>query len=182
MSNPLLCGFDLQALSVCFLLCTFNYSSMAVIGYLMYGEGIKSQVTLNLSVEKFSSKIAIYTALINPFAKYALMVSPIATAIEQRLLVHSGGPASLLTRTLIVVSAVAIALSVPMFGYLMSLVGSFLSVLVSLLLPCICYLKIFGLAGQSRLELVAIMGILVIGVLLGVAGTYSSLRQIARNI
>ncbi|CAA7401920.1 unnamed protein product [Spirodela intermedia] len=159
-----------KALSVCFLLCTLNYSFMAVIGYLMYGEGIKSQVTLNLPVENLSSKVAIYTTLINPLTKYALMVSPIATAIEQRLLVSGGGPASLLSRTLLVVSTVAIALSIPRFGYLMALLGSFLSVVVSLLLLCIW------------LELSAIMEILVTGVLVGVTGTYSSLRQIARNI
>ncbi|CAA6665191.1 unnamed protein product [Spirodela intermedia] len=111
-----------KALSVCFLLCTLNYTFMAVIGYLMYGEGIKSQVN-----STFQSKIS----------------SP-----KSQFIPHCS-----------------------MFGYLMALIGSFLSVAASLLLPCVCYLKIFGLGDQSRLQLAVIMGILVMGVLVGVTGT-----------
>ncbi|XP_078444789.1 amino acid transporter AVT1I-like [Wolffia australiana] len=169
-------------LSVCFLVCTLCYSSMAVIGYLMYGDDVESQVTLNLPIESWTSKIAIYTTLINPFTKYALMLSPMASAIEQRLPGGSQGLSRLLTRALLVGSTVAIAISVPLFGYLMALIGSFLSVVAALLLPCVCYLKIYGLSGQSKTESVAILGILVMGVLVGVTGTYSSLRQIAQQI
>ncbi|OVA08999.1 Amino acid transporter [Macleaya cordata] len=62
-----------KVLLVCFVLCTISYGSMAVLGYLMYGDNVKSQVTLNLPTENVSSKIAIYTILITPIAKYALM-------------------------------------------------------------------------------------------------------------
>ncbi|KAF6148281.1 hypothetical protein GIB67_012056 [Kingdonia uniflora] len=81
-----------KVLLVCFVLCTINYGSMAVLGYLMYGEGLKSQVTLNIPLGKLSSKVAIYTTLINPFTKYAIMITPIATAIEDLFLFHTTDP------------------------------------------------------------------------------------------
>ncbi|KAH0670235.1 hypothetical protein KY290_025656 [Solanum tuberosum] len=68
-----------------------------------------SQITLNLPIGKISSKIAIYTTLVNPITKYALVVSPIATAIEDKLPLRK---------------------------------SALLGVTVSILLPCLCYLKI----------------------------------------
>ena len=55
---------------------------MAILGYLMYGENLNSQVTLNLPIRKINTKIAIYTTLVNPLAKYAVIITPIADAIE----------------------------------------------------------------------------------------------------
>ncbi|KAJ3679670.1 hypothetical protein LUZ60_017681 [Juncus effusus] len=170
-----------KVMVVCFILCTLNYASMAILGYLMYGEDVKSQVTLNLPVGKLSSRLAIYTTLINPFTKYALMVTPVANAIEERFLLGNKRSISLLIRTLVVLSTVIIALLVPFFGYLMALVGSLLSVIVSFLLPCICYLKIFGIERCRKAELVLICGILVLGLLVATMGTYSSIMQIVRE-
>ncbi|KAM7468533.1 hypothetical protein LguiB_016095 [Lonicera macranthoides] len=71
-----------KVLLVCFVLSTISYGSTAILGYLMYGDNLTSQVTLNLPTRNISSKVAIYTTLINPITKYAIIVSPIATAIE----------------------------------------------------------------------------------------------------
>ncbi|TVU14241.1 hypothetical protein EJB05_37696, partial [Eragrostis curvula] len=168
-----------RVLVICFTACTLNYGSMAILGYLMYGDDVKSQVTLNLPEGKISSKLAIYTTLINPFSKYALMVSPIAMAVEERLL--AGGSkrsVNILVRTLIVVSTVVVALTVPFFGHLMALVGSLLSVMASMLLPCIFYLKIFGTTRCGKAEVALIAAIIVLGSLVAATGTYSSLKNI----
>jgi len=159
---------------------------MAILGYLMYGDDVKSQVTLNLPEGKISSKLAIYTTLINPFSKYALMVTPLATAVEERLLTagsDSGCRGSkrsvkVLVRTLLVVSTVVVALAVPFFGHLMALVGSLLSVMAAMLLPCIFYLKIFGVARCSRAEVALIATIIVLGSVVAAAGTYASVKKI----
>ncbi|CAI9763249.1 unnamed protein product [Fraxinus pennsylvanica] len=73
-----------KVLLICFLVCTISYASMAVLAYLMFGSKVQSQVTLNLPTNKISSKVAIYTTLVNPIAKYALMVTPIVRAAENR--------------------------------------------------------------------------------------------------
>ncbi|MBA0614530.1 hypothetical protein Godav_014820, partial [Gossypium davidsonii] len=118
---------------------------MAILGYLMFGSEVQSQITLNLPTNKLSSRIAIYTTLVNPISKYALMVTPIINATKawfpyhsnKRLFRHMVG-------TSVVMSTLLVALAVPFFGSLMSLVGAFLSINASVTLPCLCYLKISG--------------------------------------
>ncbi|KAL0336369.1 UNVERIFIED_CONTAM: Amino acid transporter AVT1I [Sesamum radiatum] len=82
-------GFgEREVLLVCFILSTINYGSMAILGYLMYEDNVMSQVTLNLPTRNTSSKIAIYTTLNNPVTKYAIIVTPIATALEETLILR----------------------------------------------------------------------------------------------
>ena len=78
----------MQVLLFCFVFLTITYALMAVFGYLMFGSEVESEITLNLPSGKISSKVAICTALVNPIAKYALMVTPIVNAIENRFRSH----------------------------------------------------------------------------------------------
>ncbi|CAL9771979.1 unnamed protein product [Musa acuminata subsp. burmannicoides] len=171
-----------KVLIVCFVLCTINYGSMAIIGYLMYGDNLKSQVTLNLPIGNISSKIAIYTTVVNPLTKYALMVTPIANAIEERLAEYHKSLKPCLTRTLLMLSMVTVALAIPFFGYLIAFIGSLLGVVVSILLPCLCYLKIFKPHCIHVVELVTIFCILMMGCVMAVTGTYTSLREIYHKL
>lgn len=172
-----------NVLLVCFILCTICYASMAVFGYLMFGSGVQSQITLNLPTAKLSAKVAIYTTLVNPIAKYALMVTPIIDAVK------IGFPCpinktlfSLLVGTTLVISSVIVALSVPFFASLMSLVGAFLSVTASIIIPCLCYLKISGTYRRFGCESVLLVGIILMGVAVTVFGTYTSVLEIIGNL
>ncbi|GMN41856.1 hypothetical protein TIFTF001_011065 [Ficus carica] len=172
-----------KVLVVCFITSTINYGSMAILGYLMFGDYLKSQVTLNLPIGKISSKIAIYTTLINPLTKYAVIITPIATAIEDTYPFRNANRLiSILLRTLIVFATVIVALLIPFFGYVMAFTGAFLGVSVSMLLPCLFYLKINKAARSFGFELMMIMGIVVTGSFVGVIGTYMSLKQIVNHI
>ncbi|TMW87086.1 hypothetical protein EJD97_020440 [Solanum chilense] len=169
-----------QVLFVCFLLSTITYGSMATMGYLMYGQNLMSQITLNLPTGKISSKIAIHTTIFNPITKYALVVSPIATAIEDKLpLRKSKHIVSYFIRSFLVISTVIVALTVPFFEYVMTFTGALLGVTVSILLPCLCYLKI---RKPSYLEVVFIGMILVFGSLVAISGTYTSLKNIISHL
>ncbi|CAM8903514.1 unnamed protein product [Rhodiola kirilowii] len=171
-----------NVLLLCFLLCTFCYASMAIFGYMMFGPNVQSQITLDLPVNKLSSKVAIYTALVTPVSKYALMVTPIVAVLENCFPSYQKSQSfNLLIRTVLVVSTVIVALAVPFFGSLMSLVGALLSVTASVLLPCLCYLKISGTYRRFGCELLIISGIIVLGVLVGVFGTYTSVLEIVRQ-
>ncbi|KAL6009156.1 hypothetical protein ACLOJK_022383 [Asimina triloba] len=155
---------------------------MAISGYLMYGQHVQSQVTLNLHVRKISFKIAIYTTLINPLTKYALMTTPRADAVEDVLQINNSRIISLLIRILMLISMVTVALTVPLFAHLMALTGSLLSSTVSMVLSCICYLKISKSSWTRQLEFSIIMGIIAFGVLVAVVSTYHSLRQITEKL
>ncbi|KAJ8461517.1 hypothetical protein OPV22_034443 [Ensete ventricosum] len=141
-----------MVLFITFTLCTLNYSLMATIGYLMYGENLESQITLNLQAGKLSSKIAICTTLITPFVKYALLVTPIACAIEDWLHASKHRWISLVIRT------------------------------ATMVLPCVCYLKIFKSSRKWSYELPCIVAIIVAGSVIAVTGTYASLKQIIQHL
>ncbi|KAM0893522.1 hypothetical protein ACQ4PT_025044 [Festuca glaucescens] len=170
-------------LLLCFIICTLGYGLMGVIGYLMYGDSLMSQITLNLPSRNFSSSIAIYTTLINPFTKFALLVTPIAEAIEDSLHVGKNKAVSLSIRTALVVSTTIVALVVPFFAYAVALTGSLLSGTATMLLPCACYLKIRSRTCRKLgFEQVVCVAIIIVGVGVVVIGTYSSLKQIFQSL
>lgn len=172
-----------NVLLVCFLLTTAGYASMAIIGYLMFGSEVESQVTLNLPLNKVSSKIAIYTTLVNPISKFALMATPITNALKDLLpRKYKNRMTSILVSTVLVISTTIVALAVPFFGYLMSLVGAFLSVTASILLPCLCYLKISGTYKKFGCETLVIVAIIIAAIAMGISGTYTSLMEIVHHL
>ncbi|KAL0358095.1 UNVERIFIED_CONTAM: Amino acid transporter AVT1J [Sesamum calycinum] len=148
----------------------------------MYGDNVMSQVTLNLPTRNTSSKIAIYTTLINPVTKYAVIVTPIATALEETLILRDSRMTSLMIRTSLVISTVMVALVVPFFGYVMAFMGAFLSISASILFPCLCYLKINKASRRFGVELMFILAILVLGFIVAVMGTFISVRGIVRQV
>lgn len=156
---------------------------MAVIGYSMFGSAVESQVSLNLPTTKLSSRMAIYTTLVNPISKYALMVTPIVNVTKNWFPWYCNKkPFNIFISTALLMSTVIVALAVPLFGYLMSLVGAFLSATASIILPCLCYLKISGTYRRLGCEVVVIGGILVLGVAVVIFGTYTSLLQIVGHL
>ncbi|XP_071731065.1 amino acid transporter AVT1I-like [Rutidosis leptorrhynchoides] len=172
-----------KVLFVCFTICTITYSLMAVIGYLMFGSNLESQITLNLPTNNISSRIAIWTTLITPIAKYALMLTPIVNAIEAQFQSsHNIKMNRFLIRTILMISTVVVALSIPSFGYLMSLVGALLSSTASITIPCLCYLKISGIYRKIGIELVFIGLVVLIGLIVTVVGTYVSLVDIISHL
>ncbi|XP_061951910.1 amino acid transporter AVT1J-like [Populus nigra] len=168
---------------VSFVICTITNLSMAVLGYLIYGQNVQSQVTLNLPTQKLSSKIAIYTMLAGPIAKYALTITPIATAIESVLPDRYQDSKSIgtLVRMSLLISTVVMAMVFPSFQSLTSLSGAALIVIVSFFLPCACYLKIFKVHQKWGTELAGILTIMLMSVVVGAVGTYSSIAQTVKH-
>ncbi|XP_022741505.1 amino acid transporter AVT1I-like isoform X2 [Durio zibethinus] len=172
-----------NVLVVCFVLCTISYASMAIFGYLMFGSDVQSQITLNLPTHKLSSRVAIYTTLVNPISKYALMVTPIVNAAKTWFpYQYNKRFLSLFAGTTLVTSTVTVALAVPFFGSLMSLVGAFLSFTASVILPCLCYLKISGTYQRFNGETVGIGLVILMGFAVVIFGTYTSLIDIIGNL
>ncbi|XP_034678077.1 amino acid transporter AVT1I-like isoform X2 [Vitis riparia] len=165
-----------------FVLATLTYMSMAIVGYLMYGDRVESEITLNLPTGKVSARIAIYTTLVIPIARYALVVTPIATAIEGGISENYKNKRAvrLFIRVALLFSTAIVAYYFPYYESLMAIVGSIFVVSASFLLPCLCYLKISDLNWGWNCEQIGIWGIILFGTFAGVLGTYSSISELVR--
>lgn len=170
-------------LVTCFILCTFMYGGMAFMGYTMFGDKLQSQITLNLPRGLPASNFAIWVTLISPFTKYPLALMPLAVALEEFLphyMTNSRKGAILggtILRIVLVMSTLIIALTIPFFGLLMAFIGSFLSVAVSVHIPCICYLRLYR-GRLPRLEVFFIVLIILLGFVAEIVGTYYSVKRI----
>ena len=132
-----------------------------------------------------SSKVAIYTTLVNPLTKYALVVAPIAEAVEAALGVRKSRLLCALVRTALVVGTAVVALAVPFFADVVALTGAaLLSCTATMLLPSLCYLRVRAKLGYKKpwLETAACVAIVAVGTAIVVLGTYSSVKQIVQRL
>ncbi|GAY66235.1 hypothetical protein CUMW_247120 [Citrus unshiu] len=159
-----------KALITCFALCV-----------LIYG-GTLSQITLNMPPHAFASKVAVWTTVINPFTKYALLMNPLARSIEELLPagISNNYWCFILLRTALVFSSVCAAFLLPFFSLVMALIGSLLSILVAIIMPSLCFIKILG-KKATRTQIVSSTAIAVLGVICAILGTFSSVAKIAEN-
>ena len=156
-----------------------------MVGYLIFGESAKSQITLNLPRGEISTQVAIIAMLVNPFAKYALTLTPVAAALEE-FLPHEWKTKNfemcgVIIRSLLVASTVGIAIAIPFFVFIMALVGSLLNINVAITIPCICYLRLFS-KEVVLWEKGLILCILAFAFVACMDGTYTSLLEIANNL
>ncbi|KAJ0897031.1 putative amino acid transporter, transmembrane domain-containing protein [Helianthus annuus] len=167
------------ALLASFTICTILYAGAAILGYMMFGESIESQFTLNLPTNLVASKIAVWATVISPLTKYALTISPVAKSLEE--LIPSNNQKShaysILIRTALVISTLFVALAVPFFGLVMSLIGSLLTMLVSLIFPCACFLRLLR-GNVTHFQGSLCVLIIAIGIISLAFGTYTALSEI----
>ncbi|KAJ4704645.1 vacuolar amino acid transporter 1-like [Melia azedarach] len=170
-------------LIISFLFCCLLNMLVAACGYMMFGDSVQSQFTLNFPKEFVASKVAIWTTVLIPMSKYAMTLTPIALSLEELLPSEQlqSYTVSIIIRTLIVISTLIVALTLPYFGIVMSLIGSLLAMLITLIFPCLCYVKILN-GKLSTLKVTVCFVTIIVGIVCACVGTYSALARIATKI
>ncbi|KAI4319003.1 hypothetical protein MLD38_032654 [Melastoma candidum] len=162
--------------------CLFMYLGVAVCGYSMFRDDIKSPFTLNMPTQFVATKLTIWTTVINPLSKFALTITPVALCLEELLppSLQQSYAIVIMIRTTLVMTTLAVALAVPFFGFIMALMGSILTMLAALIIPCTCYLRL--LKGRlSKLEISMCWFTITVGVLCSIIGTYSAIARLGDN-
>lgn len=165
-------------------------------GYSLYGDGVKDEVTLNLP-NGIASTVALALIAVNPLSKFALTMDPVARGLEEKLgidinggltassadadallVVDPNGPLKArVLRTGLGASALLIAAKVPFFAIVMSLIGSFLTLTVSVIFPAACHLKVFEKTLTNK-EKATDWAIMFVGGFCVVAGSVSAVTDL----
>lgn len=166
-----------------FMICTVMFSGVAVLGFAMFGQSTLSQFTLNMPQDFVASKVAVWTTVVNPITKYALTLMPMALSLEELIPPNwlKSHMYPIIIRTALTLSTLLVALSVPFFGLVMALIGSLLTMLVTLILPCICFLSI--VKGKATLFQVSLCVLIIaVGLASCTVGSFSALSKIIHNL
>ncbi|KAF5727110.1 putative amino acid transporter [Tripterygium wilfordii] len=149
------------------------YGAFGALGYFAFGEDTKDIITANLGAG-FVSTLVQLGLCINLFFTFPLMMNPVYEIAERRFW---GGRYCLWMRWVLVLVVSLVALLVPNFADFLSLVGSSVCCGLGFVLPALFHVLVFkeeiGWKGWS-----VDIGIVSLGLVLAVSGTWSALAEI----
>ncbi|KAM7266989.1 hypothetical protein ACFE04_009155 [Oxalis oulophora] len=152
---------------------TLMYGAFGVLGYFAFGANTKDIITGNLGPGLISTMVQLGLC-INLFFTFPLMMNPVFEIAERRFW---GGNYCLWLRWLLVLLVSLVALFVPNFADFLSLVGSSVCCALGFVLPALFHLIVFQEEMTWKGWFVDV-SIVVLGVVLGVSGTWYSLVEI----
>ncbi|KAK9138929.1 hypothetical protein Sjap_009523 [Stephania japonica] len=170
---------------VSFSLVTMLYTSLAFMGAKLFGQGVSSQITLSMPRHLVATKIALWATVLTPMTKYALEFAPIALQLEHVFPSTMSSKMRMLTRgsigSFLLLGILGLALSVPYFEHVLGLTGSLVSVSISIVFPCVFYIKIYR-SQISKPTLALNLILVTTGVLLSIVGTIYSTKSLAKSM
>lgn len=143
-----------RVLNRAYVLVAVVYGTIAICGYLMFGHDTTKEITLNLmdmGQNHWLTTAVTWTIALNPATKFALTINPVALSVEElvlpaRYITTPSAKAQLLRgviRTVLTITSLVCAVSIPYFERVTSFLGSLSAMLISAIVPCLCYVKLF---------------------------------------
>lgn len=154
-------------------LISLMYGGFGALGYFAFGEETRDIITTNFGQGLLSNLVQLGLC-INLFFTFPLMMNPVYEVMERRF---NDSRYSLWLRWLMVLGVTLVALLVPNFADFLALVGSSVCIILGFVLPSLFHLMVFR-NEMSWKGMVLDGTIVVLGVVLGISGTMSSLMEI----
>ncbi|EOX90639.1 Transmembrane amino acid transporter family protein [Theobroma cacao] len=162
-----------KVLAFCMAFISSLYGAFGILGYLAFGEETKDIITTNLGPGVVSTVVQLGLC-INLFFTFPLMMNPVYEVVERRI---CDSRYCLWLRWVVVLGVSLVALTVPNFADFLSLVGSSVCCALGFVLPASFHLMVFkNELAWNGLILDAV--IVVVGLIMGISGTWSSLTEI----
>jgi solute carrier family 32 (vesicular inhibitory amino acid transporter) len=184
-----------KALKCTYSICFVIALSMAVLGYLMFGDGVLPEVTSSiLSISEYPPTFSAITLMLVttiPLTKISLNNRPVIDTINRKLGIHyqqtdlktsksgENKRRNQLMRlgvgTLCNLLELALALAIPNFGDVVALLGSALCIAISVILPACFYLRICQDKHMivTTFDRAACWALIVVGTICATSGTLS---------
>lgn len=150
------------------------YCTMALLGFILFTTHTQEELTLNLVDVRAGDPMVILTVvgvIVNPFTKFALTLNPLTAIAEQKVFANSTNVPRwkhLVLRTFLALCALGLAVGLPSFASICAFVGAFCSMVVSLIFPVMCYLRLFDLGRAMKVWL---WTLIIINTILCIIGT-----------
>ncbi|KAI8791411.1 amino acid transporter ANTL1-like isoform X2 [Biomphalaria glabrata] len=184
MRNPEKFGL---AIFISYMIVLFMYLPVAIIGYYVYGSHTKDNILQSMSTGPMQYTVEVLITM-HIFCSFIIVINPVCQELEELLRIPTHfGPKRVIFRTLMMGVVLFVAESVPHFGAILSLIGGSTLTLLAYILPPIFYLKLCSMEGAWEKIVVplhtkvACIEILCVGLIVGVAATYSAVTDLVSS-
>ncbi|CAJ1943146.1 unnamed protein product [Cylindrotheca closterium] len=170
-----------KVVNISFAIVFVSCLAVALSGYMMFGDFVLDQVTLSLeenSSAEFAMTILTYLMILTAFSKLTLTMFPLAIGMEEIFAPflsteRAVEACSILIKVVLLFAALLVAVYVPSFSFLCSMVGMICTMIVSVIFPSAAYLRLFG-PKLGYLESLVYWCFMLIGCFVAVVGTVLS--------
>ena len=171
-----------KMINLTFFIVTLSCLVVAVSGYYMFGSTVDDQITISLEEAAGSGDSAItlltWLMILTAFSKFTLTAFPLALGLEEIFAPFIPSDkvmetVSSLIKLILVALALIVAIFVPSFSFLCSLVGLICTMIVSAIFPAAAHLKMFG-PHLSTWEKIADWFFISLGSFMAVVGTIAT--------
>ncbi|XP_072963560.1 amino acid transporter AVT3B-like [Typha angustifolia] len=153
------------------------YGLFGAMGYFAFGDDTRDIITTNFGTGLLTIIVQIGLC-VNLFFTMPVMMNPVYEVFERWV---CGKTYCWWLRWALVIAVSLVAMLVPNFADFLSLVGSSVCVVLGFVLPSLFHLKVFG-AEMGWFTAICDAVIIVLGVLLAISGTWSSLMEIFYSV
>jgi len=150
-------------------------------GYIAFGDGTVSPISLNLQGESAAFvQLALCLAI---YLTYPIMMFPVSDVLEDLFLSEQRKPPrsycpSRTFRLGIVLATATVAYTIPNFGKFLELVGASICTLLGFILPCTFHIKVFGRSEMKTWEYCLDVCIILFGAFFGAIGTIEAIMKL----